>query len=101
MAIFSRQTKSGRQLTSAIIDRRLSRQIGKKPPIDPALRQQFELETLRQLTVSRRGNEPRSSVRRRASAAYLEAPVPEEKGKADYTNRHDADGDRQQRIDYR
>ncbi len=28
---------------------RLSRQIGKKPPIDPTLRQQFELDTLRQL----------------------------------------------------
>jgi hypothetical protein len=43
-----RRARARERERRATIDR-LSRQIGKKPPIDPTLRQQYELDTLRQL----------------------------------------------------
>jgi hypothetical protein len=43
-----RRARARERERRATIDR-LSRQIGKKPPIDPTLRQQLELDTLRQL----------------------------------------------------
>jgi hypothetical protein len=43
-----RKARARERERRATIDR-LSRQIGKKPPIDPTLRQQFELDQLRQL----------------------------------------------------
>jgi hypothetical protein len=43
-----RKARARERERRATIDR-LSRQLGKKPPIDPTLRQQYELDQLRQL----------------------------------------------------
>jgi hypothetical protein len=43
-----RKARARERERRATIDR-LSREVGKKPPIDPTLRQQYELDQLRQL----------------------------------------------------
>jgi hypothetical protein len=45
---FERKARARERKRRATIDR-LSREVGKKPPIDPMLRQQYELDQLRQL----------------------------------------------------